>query len=200
MATLPSFDDMLAASKRRKTSALGFRQAIETLTHVDVTDLKSEDFSESSILSWLYAKYDTAAVDKLRALRGIHTDIQLTELFNLDIKREDALEIFSLLKPRSEHYDVPLVLSPPTNCCYDCGNNLVSNHSSRVKVYSLKGFKIATKFTLRCKPCNIYYNYATFGNKHELGFRYYPIMRNYIEASDCVYFERKVLDLQCSLA
>ena len=46
------------------------------------------------------------------------------------------------------------------------------------------------KFTLRCTRCKLLYNYAQYGNKHELGFRYYPFQRDFVEASDTTYMER----------
>ena len=39
------------------------------------------------------------------------------------------------------------------------------------------------KFTLRCTRCKLLYNYAQYGNKHELGFRYYPFQRGFVVAS-----------------
>ena len=96
--------------------------------------------------------------------------------------------------------DMPSILAPPVSQCYDCDGNLVSNHSTQVKCYTTSGAKFATKITLRCRRCSLTYNYAHFGNKNELGFRHYPVAQPFVEVSDTVYFNRKVLELQCSLA
>lgn len=41
--------------------------------------------------------------------------------------------------------------------------------------------------------------YAHYGNLHD-GFAYYPDKRDLVEVSDTVYFDRKLSELQCSLA
>ncbi|XP_064393011.1 uncharacterized protein LOC135340449 isoform X3 [Halichondria panicea] len=94
----------------------------------------------------------------------------------------------------------PPLLTPPTNTCFDCDRPLVSNHSCHIKCYSLNGFVRGRKCTLRCKACNITYNYAHFGNKSENGFRMYSQTQTYVEVSDTVYFSRDLLEWQCSLA
>ena len=92
------------------------------------------------------------------------------------------------------------MLGPPVNRCYDCENNLVAYHTCTVKYYTCKGATVVDKITLRCTHCDLLYNYSMFGNKEMLGFRHYPNQREAVEASDCVYFERGLLKLQCSLA
>ena len=42
--------------------------------------------------------------------------------------------------------------------------------------------------------------FLQFGNKHKLGFRHYPIQRDFVEASDMAYIDRNLLEFQCSLA
>ena len=76
----------------------------------------------------------------------------------------------------------------------------VTKNVVQVKCYSLKGCHRAIKFTLRCKRCTITYNYAQYGNKSGLGYRFYPREREYVEATDVVYYSRKLLEWQCSLA
>lgn len=93
-----------------------------------------------------------------------------------------------------------MVLGPPVSQCYDCDRNLVAYHTCAAKYYTCRGAAVVDKVTLRCNNCDLFYNYAMFGNKERLGFRHYPFEREAVEASDCVYFERSLLELQCSLA
>ena len=93
------------------------------------------------------------------------------------------------------------VIAPPTPVCYECGCRLVQYHSCEVRVYRISGAVTATtKITLRCTTCCLVYNYSHFGNKHQLGFRHYPTAQPLIEATDGVYFERNLMELQCSLS
>ena len=95
------------------------------------------------------------------------------------------------------------VLAPPVKQCLRCASNLVHNHNCRVKVYALHLPHLAQhaeKVTLRCLKCRITYNYSTWGDKHENGFVYYENPRKLDEVNDTTYFDRKVLELQCSLA
>ena len=93
----------------------------------------------------------------------------------------------------------PLVLAPPTGECYECQSSLVSYHNTNIRVYSMSGFQEATKYTLRCMKCKLFYRYAHYGNK-ESGFQMYPCKRPYVEANDVVYFDRTLCELQCCLA
>lgn len=74
--------------------------------------------------------------------------------------------------------------------CYRCG----------VKVYTTEGVKKAQKVTLQCMECHLYYNYTHYGNKQDLGFRVYEEQRPAVEVSDALYFERQLLEYQCSSA
>ena len=65
---------------------------------------------------------------------------------------------------------------------------------------TLSGVKPVTKVTLRCQPCKLLYNYSQFGNKSELGFRYYQEMQPMVEVTDATFVERKLLEFQCNLA
>ena len=99
-------------------------------------------------------------------------------------------------------FEDPLVLAPPVHHCYDCDGHLTCNHITTVKCYTCTGARQSTKVTLRCKRCGISYNYAQFGDKSGLGFRYYPTRRKYVEESQtqCIFTDMQLLELQCSLA
>ena len=62
----------------------------------------------------------------------------------------------------------PLVLAPPTGECYECQSSLVSYHNTNIRVYSMSGFQEATKYTLRCMKCKLFYRYAHYGNKESV--------------------------------
>ncbi len=106
----------------------------------------------------------------------------------------------SLLRALGVESEGPPVLGPPTSICYECGSNLVEYHHCQVKYYTLQGVRVGQKNTLRCSDCKVLYNYSQFGNKRELGFRYYDEARRIVEATDVAYFQRELLELQCSLA
>ena len=93
------------------------------------------------------------------------------------------------------------VMAPPTGICLECGENLVAYHTCDVKNYNCKEVYYAKKFTLRCAKCCVLYNYSQYGDKHQTGFRYYQQERPAVEVTDTtVYFDRQLLDWQCSLA
>ena len=98
-------------------------------------------------------------------------------------------------------FALPLnILAPPTSQCLKCSKSLVKNHTCRVIIYTLTGVLHAEKLTTRCLRCNLYYNYDKWGNKHDIGFSWYPSPRKYVEVNDTTYFDRKLLEFQCSLA
>ena len=92
-----------------------------------------------------------------------------------------------------------LLFAPPTRECITCQRRLVSYHTTNVMYYRCSGVLVATKISLRCQECGLLYNYAQYGNKTSTGFRFYETERDAIEVTDGVFFERKFLDLQCSL-
>ena len=84
----------------------------------------------------------------------------------------------------TDYAETPVMrLGPPVTSCYSCGRNLIRNHVTKIKCYSTIGVKGGQKVTLRCKECQVSYNYSKFGNKHENGFRHYSSAQPYIEAS-----------------
>ena len=79
--------------------------------------------------------------------------------------------------------------------CFQCDIILLI----QVKCYTLDGYKDGTKSTLRCRQCNISYNYSQFCDKVETGFRFYPEQRSFVEVSDTVFFSRELLEFQCCM-
>ena len=90
------------------------------------------------------------------------------------------------------------VLAPPTSSCMRCTRGLTWSHAREVTVYSMNGVAKTKKDTLRCKPCNLMYRFAHYGNLTD-SFTHYPEARPLVEVSDTVYMTRKLLHLQCSL-
>lgn len=106
----------------------------------------------------------------------------------------------SLLEKLTMQNNNPVVLAPPTSTCFQCGKKLVSNHTCKVKYYTEEGASLVDKVTLRCIECKLYYNVTQFGNKSSLGFRFYPMTGDIVEATDTVYAKRSLLEFQCALA
>ncbi|XP_038071128.1 uncharacterized protein LOC119740011 [Patiria miniata] len=92
-------------------------------------------------------------------------------------------------------------LVPPYSTCISCEGNLGHNHvdGTKVKVITLNGCKIGRKSTLRCRHCSLIYRYDSYGNA-TLGFNLYKEQRQFVRASNTLYLERQLLELQCSLA
>ena len=86
-----------------------------------------------------------------------------------------------------ENNNVVDVLALPVGECYECGSQLVSYH---VKLYTLQGVKVVPKITLCCQHCQLFYNYTQFGNKHGLGFRYFPQLQPVVEATDTSFVDQ----------
>lgn len=121
-------------------------------------------------------------------------------LHDVDFLREFVREQCPSLLRAATSLNCDLILGPPTSSCYECGSDLVQYHRCSVKCYNTQGFQPAQKITLRCKECKLLYNCNQFGNKRELGFRFYPEARDYVEAKDTVFIHRQLLELQCNLA
>ena len=113
------------------------------------------------------------------------------------------VEVLSLYCPKAlttKSSQVNSLLVPPTSTCFQCGKTLVSYHSCTVKLYTFEGVTEKQKVTLRCNECKVIYNYSQYGDKHNLGFRYYDYQRENVEVNDCVFFHRKLVEFQCCLA
>ncbi len=96
--------------------------------------------------------------------------------------------------------NLPVVIAPPVRECFECGQRLVSNHKCKVRLYQRDGVTIADKVTLRCVKCRLIYNPTQFGNKSDVGFRYYESTGQIVEATDGVCISRSLVELHCSLA
>lgn len=95
----------------------------------------------------------------------------------------------------------PCILVPPTSTCLICPTAplLSVHHECSVVVHGFGGAKQATKISTRCQACRGIYNYSNYGNASS-GWNLYAGQRDYVEASDLCFVERRMYKLQCSLA
>ena len=92
------------------------------------------------------------------------------------------------------------VLKPPCTSCLDCGSALTCyNTPSKVTLFTLDDIKPGLKITLKCNLCNLYYGYARYGDSKN-GHKLYAKPRQYIEASNVTYMDRKLCLSQIFLA
>ena len=213
----------MSGQKKRKLDLGACEQAITTGLKVEetCTALRNLSLSSSSLRAIrhdedavliLMAKYGISKVCQVHSLLSkipsSLTDQQKANLIQEHVS--DSEELTHLLlaccsnvtKVLSDTVSpsAPTLLAPPTKQCFICQRQLTSNHNCFVKVYSLHGVETAHKFTLRCCHCSLTYNYAHWGDKHKNGFIFYDEPRPLVEVSDTVYFDRQLLEMQCSLA
>ncbi|XP_038066277.1 uncharacterized protein LOC119736303 [Patiria miniata] len=92
------------------------------------------------------------------------------------------------------------VFAPPVSRCLVCEEKLTRNHGiTTVKYFSFTGIDEAKKITLRCRPCNLTYDWYEYGSK-TTHWKLYEEQRPAVQASDSVFVCRKLFDFQCSLA
>ena len=185
----------------------------------NVTSLERlQGLDADSVLVWLITKYGSSTIFALmKAMEAIPTSLTKCQRETLlrqvctDTVQPSDMEldsIYSLLsafcsnamsviggEPLQQH-----VLAPPVQTCVECRANLVAYHTCNAKYYTCSNACHVKKYTLRCTKCNLLYNYAQYGDKHEKGFRYYFQQRQAVEVTDTVYFDRLLLEWQCSLA
>lgn len=196
-----------SSARRTATEAYKSLQALD-LSHSEGVP-QAEALSPDALTIWLIAKFGITEVQKmasiLTALPETLTPSQKVRYFKQLSGRESDSDFLCTIIQRSSltagtyNHDVKVV-APPVKQCNKCAANLTENHHCRVKLYTLTGMHEAEKVTLRCLKCKLSYNYDKWGDKNENGFRYYPEQRQFVEVNDTTYFQRQLLDLQCSLA
>ncbi len=214
---LPSLDTLFEEAHQAEESSANFKSSFEAVANARLLEFgrqKLQRLGEAEKTCWLFATYPASTVAKLcAALRYVregttesqrgqilaqHSELPPAEASSLgDFIERECASLVGLIAPQP---GVQQLLAPPVNTCYDCKERLVSNHRCRVKYYSPTGVTFAEKITLRCTTCSLFYNYAHYGNKRARGFRHYPTPRPAVEASDTTYFDRRLLEFQCSLA
>lgn len=199
-----------------KTAAKTLAEAYNSLKTVHISDIYSlKQIPEEQIITWLIATYGLGRMKRICSILGslpptltptqrkrfLASFLRTSEDAELICKLvEERCPTLELLKDPATTPGTVKILAPPVHQCFKCTGNLSENHQCAVALYTMRGVYTADKVTLRCTRCSITYNYAMWGNKHSQGFVYYNEPREYIEVSDTIYFDRNVLDLQCSLA
>ena len=213
---LPSLEDLRSDAKRYRTTSKNVHDSFRSLSEVNLFDLPPGNLAKitnDQKLFWLISKYSFSVIAKMcsviKSLPSVLTEQQKATIIQEqlpELSPETIKKILSFIT--FELSDVigfftvneVVILAPPVDCCYECQQMLSPYNSCQVRCFTRTGAVHGYKFTLRCVRCKLLYNYDQFGNKHELGFRYYPVQRNFVEASDTAYMERSLLELQCSLA
>ena len=199
-----------------KTAEKTLAEAYNSLTTVHISNIyRLKQIPEEQIVTWLIATCGLSRMKRICSILGslpptltstqrkrfLESFLDTSEDVALICKLvEEKCPTLELLKDPATTPGSIKILAPPVHQCFKCTGNLSGNHQCAVTLYTMRGVYTADKVTLRCTRCSITYNYAMWGNKHSEGFVYYDEPRDYIEVSDTVYFDRKVLDMQCSLA
>ena len=205
--------DPLSLASEAKQTKSAFR-ALNALELFEQDGRRLQKLSEDQKLSWAIIKYGWSTVNTIgRCLASLPCSLtearrmKFVEMACTDLVGRAALNaMVTFLSEQCPNFlsslatDEVISLAPPVAECIECGHRLVSYHTCDVTVYSLKGVKSVSKVTLRCQQCGLLYGYSQFGNKHEVGFRFYPQIQLMVEATDTVFVERRMLELHCSLA
>ena len=210
---MPDLDELECKRKQTKGAMKGVEAAVKQLKEIDLMSTMSNVLSEEYSLVWLMSLYGLRlvfmVVSCFNALPKALTENQMLHYVSRycdhPVKEVKALlsfvqascpSLLEMLRPD----DLPVVLAPPVGACINCGRRLVSNHCTKVKYYSEGGVSYADKVTLCCVDCKLFYNLTQYGNKSDLGFRYYPEVGRIVEATDSVCATRSLGEFQCSLA
>ena len=215
---LPYLDDVASKTRETKRVLDEFKTAMEAVKSLSLVREMNRarqlnTLTEDQVFSLLVCKFGIASISQAITL------LSRLPPSTPDYAKQCYLHIYGLADPelaamvetlslrcpsvltglQSTSNDV-LLLAPPTRSCLECGKNLTTYHTCEVRYYSLQGFATADKLSLHCQDCGLLYNYSQYGNKHTLGFRYYDAKCNKVEVNDGVYFDRNLLELQCSFA
>ena len=219
-AILPDPFDIVA-SQAGLTQTI--QEFLDSLRSVDASLLNSQLVrDEETTLYWLFANFGIMQVLRVANVAASVPKYGLSTKQRLDIIKDvisaesrfgqlqvDCVDMILLVLNKCPSFSAMsedmcpaknTILCPPTSVCYTCSSTLVKHHDCQVRVYSTTGVSKASKVTLRCKKCSLIYNYSQYGNKHNIGFRFYTKERNLVEVTDCLYFDRHLFELQCSLA
>lgn len=191
------------------------KSSIENLMKVDLFKIQNaSSITEEISLVWLLARHGLSKIvnicccwnklpSTLTKLQRVRYITEYTKVPENEVKDFVAFiqsSCPSLLDTLAGEQDDPIVLAPPVSHCLQCGNQLVSYHTCKVRYYTEQRAMLVDKVTLRCMGCKLLYNITQYGNKSDLGFRFYPKIGETVEATDTVYAKRSLLEFQCALA
>ena len=218
--SLPDPEEMMKSCSRSRSLLKSMTKCCKDFASVDFIGLSRsqlEHFKPATVVGWLVAKYGLDTISLLKAIQKLPASLtgkQRLEEIKLrfdGIAGADELQLQELLQFMEENCkeaaekivcagdDENLVLAPPSRQCLKCDRQLTSYHSCKVKTFSCTGAEMATKYTLRCQPCGLLYNYSQYGTKQG-GFQYYPTARPFVEATDSVLVSKRLQEFQCNLA
>ena len=219
---LPDPSEILSAEKEISRE---LDKCVENLRSIDLFSSKApHNIKEDHAMLWIFSKFGvsnvlrivsahsslpkegvtgTCRVDAIRAFMsntGSETHFREVELSLIIQVLENCPRFLSSFESDRQASHHSCLICPPTSTCYQCHDPLTKYHECNVRVYSTTGLQHAKKCTLRCVKCSLLYNYSMYGNKHDRGFHFYSESRDLVEVSDTLYFERGLLEFQCSLA
>ena len=223
---LPDLDQLAERSTSNKRDIAAVKSACQELFSAELGQCSShllKNIDESVKFTWLIVRYGARIVLPLliatQRMPMSLTDHQLLAYMRDAIhQRNDASDtdieaICHMLTQECSNLTSELAIAlntsttfcstlfaPPTRECIICQRRLVSYHTTDVIYYRCTGVLEAKKISLRCLDYSMIYNYAQYGNKAGTGFRFYDSEREAVEVTDGIFFERKLLDFQCSLA
>ena len=213
---LPDLDELASRTRTTKKVFEEFNRDTEAMHSLslehDVSPKLQESLTEDQVFILLACKVGITSICRASSLLSRlppSTPNQMRQRY-LDTHSLGDSELSSMvkilssrcastMKSLSDSLTHQLLLAPPTQICLECGMDLAFYHFCKVKHYSFEGVTTMDKLPLRCTQCGLLYNYAQYGNKHSLGFRHYELPRENVEVNDCVYFDCKLLEFQCSL-
>ena len=160
------------------SSEIGFA----SVDFISLSRSQLEQFKPATVVAWLVAKYGLGIMSLLKAIQklpGPLTGQQRLHEIKLrfdGIVGADEQHLQALLQFMEENCkeaaekigcadDENRVFAPPSRQCLECDRQLTSYHSCKVKTFSCNGAEMATKYTLRCQPCGLLYNYSQYGTK-----------------------------------
>jgi len=215
---MPNLEELECKRRRAKSTLKEVEEAVMRLKESNLIDILGQSSnsspSEEHCILWLVSSFGLHVVFRLiscwnvlpKALTELQTLRYISGYCNLPLEEVKTLLSFvqascpSLFDTLKLPGDLPKVVAPPVLECLECGQQLVSNHSCKVRCYSERGVSLVDKVTLRCMNCKLFYNLTQYGNKRDTGFRFYPSPGDLVEATDSACAKRSLLELQCSLA
>lgn len=213
--SLPDPAEMIKSSARSRSMTKCCKD-FATIDLISLSRSQLDQFKPATILGWLVVKYGLEIIGLIKVVQKLPASLTRQQRLQ-EIKLQfsgitgDELQLQALLqfveenceeaaaRIVSDDAETNQVFAPPSGQCLECDRQLTSYHSCKVKTFNCMGAEMATKYTLRCQPCGLLYNYDQYGTKQG-GFHYYPTMRSFVEATDSVLVSKRLLELQCNLA
>ncbi len=186
---LPNLEELAAARKKKKSCVKEVRTFCTEIRNAELPlcfgGNTSPNLDENDCVTWMIAKYGfrqcLSVLTLQQQLPGSLTRQQklkyITDLSGTDPECvKEIVEFADVACPSAFRHavescsEIPMVLAPPVSECYICEKRLVAYHTCSVKYFSTAGVKVVDKVTLRCLECDLFYNFAQYGNKTEVSY------------------------------